>query len=115
MSNRQKFNYLMSSLTGKAAAAIEGLQFSSENNHEQVIKIMEETFWGPEQLVDLHMKELLTLEKVTSVYQTEALRKLSQKVQVHGLAVQSLDLTTECYAPMLMPVLKRPIPSELLI
>lgn len=110
MSNRQKFNYLMSSLTGKAAAAIEGLQFSSENNHEQVIKIMEETFWGPEQLVDLHMKELLTLEKVTSVYQTEALRKLSQKVQV-----LTLDLTTECYAPMLMPVLKRAIPSELLI
>lgn len=110
MSNRQKFNYLMSSLTGKAAAAIEGLQFSSENNDEQVIKIMEETFWGPEQLVDLHMKELLTLEKVTSVYQTEALRKLSQKVQV-----LTLDLTTECYAPMLMPVLKRPIPSELLI
>lgn len=58
---------------------------------------MEETFGGPKQLVDLHMKELLTLEKVTSVYQTEALRKLSQKVQVHVLAVQSLQkVTPQC-------------------
>lgn len=115
MSNGQKFNYLMSSLTGKAAAAIEGLQFSAENNYEQAIKILKETFGGPELLVDLHMKALLALVKVTSVYQTEALRKLFQKVQVHTLALQSLDVTTECYAPMLMPVLKRAIPSELLI
>lgn len=115
MSNGQKFNYLMSTLTGKAAAAIEGLQFSAETNYEQAIKILKETFGRHEQLVDLHMKELLRLDKVTSVHHTEALRKLFQRVQIHTLALQSLGVNTECYAPMLMPGLKRAMPAELLI
>lgn len=115
MSNGQKFNYLMSTLTGKAAAAIEGLQFSAESNYEQAIKILKETFGRPEQLVDLHMKELLRLDKVPSVYHTEALRKLFQKVQIHTLALQALGVNTECYAPMLMPGLKKAVPADLLI
>lgn len=44
MSKGQKFNYLLASLTGKAAAAIEGLQYSAEENYDNAIKILQKTF-----------------------------------------------------------------------
>lgn len=114
MSKGHKFNYLMSSVTGKAAAAIEGLQYS-ENNYDQAVAILKETFGNQEQSVDLHMNELLKLEKIKSRKETDALRKLVQTVQVHTLALESLNVSTECYAPMLMPVLKRVLPPELAV
>lgn len=110
MSKEQKFNYLLASLTGKAASAVEGLQYSAEENYDEAIKILQTTFGNREQSVELHMTELLSLEKVKSAQETDELRKLVNKVQVNTLALKSLKVETESFAPMLLTALKRAIP-----
>lgn len=50
---------------------------------------------------------------MSSAHETDDLRRLLQRVQINTLALKSLKVEPESYAPMLLPVLKKAIPSEL--
>lgn len=113
MSKAQKFNYLMASLDGKAAAEIERLQFCAEKNYDHAVQLLLGAYGRHDKSVDLHMNELLHIQKVKSIKDIEDLRRLFQAVQVNMLALESLDVKPEGYAPMLIPVLKSAIPAEL--
>lgn len=73
MSKAQKFNYLMLSLAGKAAAEIEGLKFCAEKNYDHAFQLLLEAYGRHEKSVDLHMNELLNLQKVKSIKDIEDL------------------------------------------
>lgn len=104
--------YLLSSLTGRAAAAMEGLQYS-DSNYVKAIDMLKHRYGKYEALIEMHMKELTNLSTVASCSDYEGLRRLSDKVQVHTCGLESLGVKIESYASMLLPVLKRSLPAEM--
>lgn len=110
----QKFHYLISVLDGKAAALIEGLQYS-DKNYQTAVKLLKEEFGNEEQLKETHMNALIKLEPVKNPKDVKGLRELCQTVKVHTNALEALGVAVHSYAPMLMPILKRCTPQELFI
>ena len=58
ISNIDKFNYLKSVLEGDAARAIQGLTLT-EANYDAAVKLLQERFGRPQQIISAHMDQLL--------------------------------------------------------
>ena len=58
ISNIDKFNYFNSVLEGCAARAIQGLTLT-EANYEVAVKLLQEHFGRPQQIISAHMDQLL--------------------------------------------------------
>ncbi|XP_040078960.1 uncharacterized protein LOC120850512 [Ixodes scapularis] len=75
LSEIDKFKYLKSYLTGKAAAAIEGLAVIAEN-YEVAIDLLKERFGKQELIIESHLSRLLEIKPVHDSRNVTALRAL---------------------------------------
>ncbi|XP_064486068.1 uncharacterized protein LOC135398613 [Ornithodoros turicata] len=106
-----KFRYLQSYLTGKAAAAISGLSLTNEN-YDTAIDLLKQRFNQRHLIVEEHLNRLLHLSPVVDAGKFVRLRELYDEVQVRVRSLQALDVGTKEYGIMLMSVLRKAVPRE---
>ncbi|XP_064479221.1 uncharacterized protein LOC135392441 [Ornithodoros turicata] len=106
-----KFKYLKSYLTGKAATAISGLPLTNEN-YDAAIDILKQRFNQKQLIVDQHLDRLLNLPKVNDAQNSVRLRELYDEIQVRIRSLRALDVDPKDYGVMLMTVLRKVIPKE---
>ncbi|XP_064456869.1 uncharacterized protein LOC135367497 [Ornithodoros turicata] len=106
-----KFKYLKSFLTGKAATAISGLPLTNEN-YDAAIDILKQRFIQKQPIVDQHLDRLLNLPKVNDAQNSVRLRELYDEIQVRIRSLRALDVDRKDYGVMLMTVLRKIIPKE---
>ena len=66
ISNIDKFNYLNSVLEGAAARAIQGLTLT-EANYKAAVKLLQECFGRPQQIISAHMDQLVKVSPVLMI------------------------------------------------
>ncbi|XP_042147453.1 uncharacterized protein LOC121836584 [Ixodes scapularis] len=89
-----KFNYLRTSLTGEAAAAIVGLP-STSICYKDAVDILISRFGNEKRLIQDHMEKLLDLNPVPSAQDVRGLRGLYDNVQAHVGGLKSLGVEIE--------------------
>ncbi|XP_065305992.1 uncharacterized protein [Dermacentor albipictus] len=107
-----KFQYLTSYLTGKAAAAIDGLPLS-DRNYEITVKTLVERFGKDDVIIEEHMSRLLNIRPVHNILDTERLRTLYDEVQTGVRSLEALGVASSTYGVLLLTVLRKNIPNEL--
>lgn len=109
-----KFNYLRTSQTGEAAAAIVGLP-SASICYKDRVDILISRFGNEKRLIQDHMEKLLDLNPVPSAQDVRGLRGLYDNVQAHVRGLKSLGVSEESYSSMLHHLLVRLLPSEIML
>ena len=108
-----KFNYLHSLLDGVAASLIQGLPLT-EDNYENTVEILKYRFGRKEQIISAHMEELLKLQNCPNENSTQ-LHQIYYKINIHVRGLDALDITSNQYGSLLMPVIMARIPSEIAV
>lgn len=107
-----KFQYLTSYLTGKAAAAIEGLPIS-DRNYDIAVKTLIERFGKEDVIIEDHMSRLLDVRPVHDLRDIERLRSLYDEIRSGVRSLEALGVSSSTYGTLLLTVLRKSIPSEL--
>ncbi|XP_064463439.1 uncharacterized protein LOC135374405 [Ornithodoros turicata] len=112
LSSIDKFKYLKSYITGKAASAIEGLQMTEEN-YPIATDILKERFGSNNLIIDDHMSRLLHIKRVHDVTNVQKLRAMFDELQTGVRSLEALGVSSKTYGVLLLSVLRRAVPSEL--
>ena len=108
------FNYLKKYLSGPALRAISGLTLSSEN-YKEAVTILTERYGNHQVLISAHIDSLLKMKKVKNMENLNGLRKLSTDVENCAPNLKTLKVETSTYGCLLIPILKKKLPDELLV
>ncbi|XP_078364115.1 uncharacterized protein LOC144648427 [Oculina patagonica] len=111
ISNIDKFNYLNSVLEGAAARAIQGLTLT-EANYDAAIKLLQERFGRPQQIISAHMDQLLKVSPCSND-RPASLRYVYDQICVHSRGLASLGVTSDQYGSLLIPVIMSKLPPEI--
>ena len=111
ISNIDKFNYLNSVLEGAAARAIRGLTLT-EANYNAAVKLLQERFGRPQQIISAHMDQLLKVSPCSND-RPASLRYVYDQICVHSRGLASLGVTSDQYGSLLIPVIMSKLPSEI--
>lgn len=111
ISNIDKFNYLNSVLEGAAARAIQGLTLT-EANYDAAIKLLQERFGRPQQIISAHMDQLLKVSPCSND-RPAGLRYVYDQICVHSRGLASLGVTSDQYGSLLIPVIMSKLPPEI--
>ena len=114
LSDIDRFNYLKGRLVGQALDAISGLSLSSAN-YKEAVQILKDRFGNPQVLISSHMDHLIKMKKVSSSEDFDGLRKLLDNVENCIRNLNSLDLDTNSYGSLLIPLLKDKMPDDLVM
>ncbi|XP_064461678.1 uncharacterized protein LOC135371619 [Ornithodoros turicata] len=109
--NVDKFKYLQSYLTGKAATAISGLPLTNEN-YDAAIEILNQRFNQRQHIVDQHLNRLLNLPTVADAGDYVHLRDLYDEVQVRVRGLQAPKVEQNEYGVMLLSALRKSVPKQ---
>ena len=90
ISNVDKFNYLNSVLEGAAARAIQGLTLT-EANYEAAVKLLQERFGRPQQIISAHMDQLHKVSPCSND-RPASLRYVYDQICVHSRGLASLAI-----------------------
>ena len=103
-------NYLFSLLEEQALRAIKGLAIT-EDNYKATIDILQERFGKTQQIIAAHMDELL---KITACdgYKSKQLRFVYDKVSVNVRALEALQIHSDQYGSLLIPVIMSKLPND---
>lgn len=112
MAPSEKFNYLRAALIGDGAAAIAGLQPTSEC-YDDAIDILQQRFGNQAALIQDHIDSLMNLTPVSSPRNVRALRRMYDNIQAHLRGLKALGVGEESYCAMLYLGLLRALPSDL--
>lgn len=93
LSNSDKFQYLVSVLSGPASKIIDSIEISNEN-YEVALTLLKERFDNRPLIVQEHIKELFHLKPVEKGSRQD-LRNLIDSFNAHLRALQSLDRPTD--------------------
>ncbi|XP_064470062.1 uncharacterized protein LOC135384806 [Ornithodoros turicata] len=107
-----KFKYLRSYLTDKAATAVSGLSLTAEN-YDIALDLLKERFSKKSLIIDAHMSRLLTLTKVSDSSQVMKLRELYDAVMTGVRSLEALDVAQTSYGVLLLSALRKAVPSDL--
>ncbi|XP_075553573.1 uncharacterized protein LOC142586207 [Dermacentor variabilis] len=105
-----KFQYLTSYLTGKAAAAIEGLPIS-DRNYDIAVKTLIERFGKEDVIIEDHMSRLLDVRPVHDLRDIERLRSLYDEIRSGVRSLEALGVSSSTYGTLLLTVLRKSIPN----
>ncbi|XP_075534040.1 uncharacterized protein LOC142567746 [Dermacentor variabilis] len=105
-----KFQYLTSYLTGKAAAAIEGLPIS-DRNYDIAVKTLIERFGKEDVIIEDHMSRLLDVRPVHDLRDIERLRSLYDEIRSGVRSLEALGVSSSTYGTLLLTVLRKSIPK----
>ncbi|XP_040064146.1 uncharacterized protein LOC120838345 [Ixodes scapularis] len=112
LSEIDKFKYLKSYLTAKAATAIEGLQLTGEN-YTVALDLLKTRFGKKELIVEEHMSRLLAVRTVSNSHNVEKLRLLYDEVETGVRSLEALGVSSNTYGTLLLTVLRKAVPSDL--
>ncbi|XP_057302253.1 uncharacterized protein LOC130636526 [Hydractinia symbiolongicarpus] len=112
ISDVQKMTYLKNLVEGPAASCIAGFRLSNEN-YKTVVDLLKERYNNKQLLISAHMKKLLKLEQANNLTNIETLRNVFDNVETQVRSLENLDVTSENYGPLLIPVLMSKLPEEL--
>ena len=113
LSKIDKFNYLNSLLEGRVIRAVQGLTVS-EDNYQAAIDILQQRFGKPQQIISVHMDELMKIPPRT-VDKPSQLRYVYDKISVHTRGLASLGVDSKQYGSLLIPVIMAKLPQEVRI
>ena len=85
-----KFNYLNSSLEGVAARTVQSLT-PTEGNYNSAVKLLQECFGRPQQIISAHMDELLKIPACTGNH-LSSLREVYDKITVNVRGLSALGV-----------------------
>lgn len=109
----EKFNYLISLLEGTASRTIQGLTLTEANYHS-AIELLKERFGQPQQIISAHMDELLLkIQGCNDSDRFTSLRYVYDKITVHVRGLASLEVDSDQYGSLLIPIVMAKLPSEL--
>ncbi|XP_070384802.1 uncharacterized protein [Dermacentor albipictus] len=114
LSNAEKFLYLRSVLSGKAAAAIAGIQVTGAN-YTTVIELLKERFGRRDVLIQEHLTQLLDLPTVQNEKVHIGLRRLYDHLQRNIAGLTALGVKTDSYGALLSSALLRMLPTDLVV
>ncbi|KAH7935589.1 uncharacterized protein LOC119405910 [Rhipicephalus sanguineus] len=114
LSDSEKFLHLRSSLSGKAASAIDGIQVTGAN-YNTAIELLKERFGRRDVLIQEHLTQLLELPPVRNENEVIGLRRLYDHLQRNIAALSALGVKTNGYGALLCSALLRMLPSELVV
>ncbi|XP_037521402.1 uncharacterized protein LOC119398643 [Rhipicephalus sanguineus] len=109
-----KFHYLRSSVTGDAAAALAGIPPTSRC-YRDAVELLKGRFGNNELLMQEHMRSLLDIKPVRSSDDVRSLRRLYDTLAAHICGLESLGRKLHTYGAMLLPVVQRAIPRDILL
>ena len=112
LTNVERFTYLQSFLKGEAATAIEGLAIT-DGNFDDALEILENRFGNKQLIVNSHMEALVGVPGVHDADDAKALRELYDKIEIQLRSLKVLDVDPETHGLLVIPVLKRKLPSEI--
>ena len=112
LSEIQKMTYLRSLLEDQAAATITGLQLTGDN-YKVAMKLLKDRYDNKQLLISSHMKNLLSLEKVSDIKNIEPMRRVYDRIEIQVRSLENLGIDPEMYGPLLIPVLLAKVPEEL--
>lgn len=111
-----KFQYLLQSTSpnSRAKELVESYPATAEN-YPKVIQSLKERFGQKDMLVEVYIRELLSLvmQNANSRYEC-SLSSLYDRLESHLRALDSLGVVTEMYDAMLFPLVESSIPEDLL-
>lgn len=111
LSGVEKFLYLRTVLTGKAAAAISGIQ-ATEHSYAYAVELLKERFGKKDVLVQEHLTQLLNLPKVKALSDVGALRRLHDHVNRNIASLRTLGIDSDSYGAMLCAALFCVLPAD---
>lgn len=100
-----KFTYLRSLLAGDALKCVSGFSLT-EANYKLVLDLLKERFGKPENIIFLHVQELISLSIPQGVPKAQALRALEDKLLTHIRCLESLGIDGDQYGVILTPLIK---------
>lgn len=111
LSSVEKFLYLRTALTGKAAASISGIQ-ATEQNYTYVVKLLKERFGKQDVLIQEHLTQLLNLPHVKTLSDVVTLRRLDDHIHKNIAGLKTLGVKSDSYGAMLCAALFRVLPAD---
>ena len=112
LSDVQKMTYLRNLLQGPALASITGLALTNKN-YKAALEILKRRYDNKQALISLHMRKLLSLEKIHSISKIEKLRQFFDNLEIQVRSLENLGISSNMYGPLLIPVILEKIPEEL--
>ncbi|KAM7284683.1 uncharacterized protein ISCGN_001777 [Ixodes scapularis] len=114
LTNIDRYHYLKTLLSGPAAKAIAGIQVS-EASYCVAIEILKNRFGSVKIIQQTYLANLRTLKPVKSSGDVTELRELLDSVQINVRGLKALGLPELSYAAMLLEVLTKAIPSDIVV
>ncbi|XP_040069827.1 uncharacterized protein LOC120842724 [Ixodes scapularis] len=111
LSGVEKFLYLRMVLTGKAAAAVSGIQ-ARKNSYAYAVELLNKRFSKRDVLVKEHPTQLLNLPKVKALSDLGALRRLNDHVHRSIASLRTLGIDSDSYGVMLCAALFCVLPAN---
>ena len=102
----QKFTYLRTS----ALQAINGLTLT---NSTEAWKILKDRFGNVQQIVSSHMERLANLHNISSDPNLTKIRKLYNEIDSHVTCLDSLNVKSDSYSALLVPMIMGKLPPQL--
>ena len=107
-----RFNYLKGLLEDGALSTIQSLPLTAAN-YKTAIDLLTERFDRTSVIVSSHMDSLSKLPSLFNCNDIRKLRQLYDTIEVHIRGLQSLDVSSETYGMLLVPVLLSKILEEI--
>ena len=106
-----KFNYLNSLLEGPAARTIQGLTLN-EDNYGSAVKLLQDRFGRPQQIISAHMEELLKISPCVGD-KPSSLRYVYDKINVNIRGLSAMGISSTQYGSLLIPIIMTKLTPEL--
>jgi len=106
-----KFNYLNSLLEGPAFKTIQGFTLNGDN-YDSAIKMLQERFGDPQQIISAHMEGLIKIPNCTCD-KLSSLRSLYDRIMVHIRGLEALKVSPDQYGSLLIPLIMAKLPDDI--
>ena len=98
-----KFNNLHSLLEGPVARTIQGLPLN-ESNYESAVKLLQDRFGKPQQIISAHMEELIKTSPCTGE-KPASFRYVFDKINVNVRGLSAMGISSTQYGSLLIPII----------
>ena len=114
ISDINKFNYLHSFLCEEARSIISGLAPTS-SNYTTAVGLLQKRYGNTQVLISSVMNKFVTLQKVNNDKDVRGLRRLLDQTETSMRNLQSLNVETDRYGTLLVPLINDKLPDNLRI
>ena len=110
LSDVEKFNYLRNLCEQGAASTIAGLALT-DANYKVAVDLLKKRFGNVDVVINSHMDRLLKLPQLNNSNDVRKLRVLYDSIEAHVRGLQALDVTSESYGKLVVPILLSKLPE----